>query len=590
MKKQVILLLYPYDGMRAMLEQDLDGLSGDMARICLAAESMFRELPDRLAFLSDYDAVLAQGALYQSLLPTSPCPCFEISLSHMDILTASKLCASQQEKAILLSSGSVTEKAASLFRMLGMPIDVLSNHSLPPEAALRRCIDAQYRLFIADSDYAPVCRSAGVQPVMLTCGYESIIAGVRTVLHYLGQIRREALALNVLERYYADTDSAVLMFDSCHRLLRSLREDAPDKLLKAVLQYIPVLEQEQEIQRISVIHSQPCLIKGRRVRIGAQTFFLFEIKKSFSNSKTTIPGITIKNIGSISTDFYSAFYDDLQNPEFRSKTLAYSRSASPVVIIGESGTGKSRLADYIYHNCEFRDNPFYLVDCKQLDKRGLYYMFSSINSPLYENNITLYFKEINLMNQKYFYELIEFLGQSVFMKNNKLIFSVTCSINESYNNRLCELLTSKLGSFPLFLVPLRDRKKAIPGLAILYVNRLNESSSRQIAGIEPEAMDYLCSFGWNDNIKQFKRVLNELCTVAAENHITKQDVISLLKEESMRDPGNTPSASSSTTGLSLDEIIGQAVKDALIANQMNQTKTAAQLGIGRTTLWRILNK
>lgn len=590
MKKQLILLLYPYDGMRAMLEPDLDGLGGDLARICLVAESVFCELPDRLAFLADYDAVLAQGALYQSLLPASPCPCFEIGISHMDILTASKLCAAQPEKTILLSSRSVTEKAAVLFRLLGMSIDVLSSHSLPPEAALRRCMDARYRLFIADSDFAPICRSAGVQPVMLTCGYESIIAGVRTALHYLGQLSREALVLNVLEHYYAVTESAVLIFDDSHRLIRSLRENAPDRLQKTVRQYIPLLEQEQEIQRISVFQSQPWLIKGRRVRVDEQTFFLFEIKKSFSNSKTTFPGITIKNTGSISTDFYSAFYDDLQNPEFRSKTLAYSQSDSPVVIIGESGTGKSRLADYIYLNCRYRNHPFYLVDCKQLDKRGLYHMFSSISSPLYENNITLYFKELNLMNQKYIHELVEFLRQSIYMKHNKLIFSVTCSINESYNNRLCEMLTSRLGSFPLFLVPLRDRKKAIPGLAILYVNRLNEASSRQIAGIDPEAMDYLCSFGWNDNIKQFKRVLNELCTIAAENYITKQNVISILKEESMVEPGAAPSASSGTAGLTLDEIISQAVKDSLIANQMNQTKAAAQLGIGRTTLWRILNK
>jgi len=122
----------------------------------------------------------------------------------------------------------------------------------------------------------------------------------------------------------------------------------------------------------------------------------------------------------------------------------------------------------------------------------------------------------------------------------------------------------------------------------LYLNKLNEAHNKHIAGFEPEAMDYLQSFGWNDNIKQFKRVLKELFTITHSNYISKQDVISILREETRRDNG--PINLEKSPAPTLEQITLNAVKDALIANNMNQTKAAKQLGIGRTSLWRIINK
>ncbi len=280
------------------------------------------------------------------------------------------------------------------------------------------------------------------------------------------------------------------------------------------------------------------------------------------------------------------FYDDLKNLDFRNKVIAYSSAQNPIVIIGEAGTGKSRLADFIYTYSPHRHSSLFLIDCKQLDKRGLHHLFSE-NSPLYEYGITLYFKEINLLKRKYIDELVEFLLQSSFMSRNKVIFSVTCSTDNFDENPLCSLLINKVSAFPLFLLPLRNRVSDIPNLAILYVNQLNEKYHKHIVGFEPEAMNYLQSFSWDENIKQFKRILEEVFVMTKEPFITSRKVVSVLKE---RKSAAIPIPAVSETGKTLDEIIQHGVRRALIANQMNQTMAAKELGISRTSLWRLLKK
>jgi transcriptional regulator of acetoin/glycerol metabolism len=101
-------------------------------------------------------------------------------------------------------------------------------------------------------------------------------------------------------------------------------------------------------------------------------------------------------------------------------------------------------------------------------------------------------------------------------------------------------------------------------------------------------MNILVEYPWPNNYVQFERILSQLIITAKDNVIREADVrngLSLEKVESHINTIVSPSIPLKGTLADIEkEIISQALKD----NNGNQSITAKQLGISRTTLWRIL--
>lgn len=396
------------------------------------------------------------------------------------------------------------------------------------------------------------------------------------------------MSSRLLEQYMGASGQSILIYTADHSLIYSIHMEKLEKLQDIARSLIDTVLQSRTLSQTRTLASRTYYLRGTRITWESQDYVVFEIRRSLENKVTLIPGVIIKNQENISTDFYSLFYDYLTNPDFLSRAAAYSEASNPVMIIGESGTGKSRLADFVYSHSPYRQSSLVLIDCKQLDKRGLHLLFQSSQSPLYEYGITLYLKEINLLKRKYTEQLVDFLMQSTFLKKNKMIFSVTCSLSEAGEDRLCQQLISRLNAFPLYLSPLRDRAGDIPKLCLQYLNQLNQNSPKQVTGFDPEAMNYLQSFYWDENVKQLKRVLEELFAMTRTPYICAKDVVSVLRENKGAPPSSFCPAEEGP--LTLDQIIQKGVRRSLIANQMNHTKTAKELGISRTALWRLLKK
>ena len=104
-------------------------------------------------------------------------------------------------------------------------------------------------------------------------------------------------------------------------------------------------------------------------------------------------------------------------------------------------------------------------------------------------------------------------------------------------------------------------------------------------------MEILQSYAWPQNYPQFKRLMNELAVHTNTSYITRDSVSALLaKERSLT--GTIKNASPLTLNLHrpLENINREIIIQVLTDNQGNQSATAKQLGISRTTLWRYLKK
>ena len=138
---------------------------------------------------------------------------------------------------------------------------------------------------------------------------------------------------------------------------------------------------------------------------------------------------------------------------------------------------------------------------------------------------------------------------------------------------------------------LRSRRDEIPALASLYLGSLNVELGKQVAGFDPGALDMLIQYDWPGNYTQFKHVLHELAVVTNGLYVSGEDVAKLMSQERSQ-YRRVLSANSgvSFSGQPLSEIIAGVVRQAVAENGGNQSLTARQLCISRTTLWRILSQ
>lgn len=171
----------------------------------------------------------------------------------------------------------------------------------------------------------------------------------------------------------------------------------------------------------------------------------------------------------------------------------------------------------------------------------------------------------------------------------RLLFSCTCPDGNSLPETARRLM-QMLACIPLVLPTLRSREDEIPSLASLYLGSLNLELGKQISGFDSHAIDQLRRFPWPDNYTQFKRVLQELATLTTSYYIRSSTVSEILTRERRTATAATYSRVSRQEPMTLDQIIRNAIEQALADNNGNQTAAAKQLGIGRTTMWRHLNQ
>jgi DNA-binding NtrC family response regulator len=115
---------------------------------------------------------------------------------------------------------------------------------------------------------------------------------------------------------------------------------------------------------------------------------------------------------------------------------------------------------------------------------------------------------------------------------------------------------------------------------------------KQLAGFEPKAMEMLMHYDWPQNYTQFKRLTRELAVLTVTPYITSNSVAILLDKERSSINGSYEALADASMNLErpLEEITRDIIKKALSKNNGNQSLTAKQLQISRTTLWRYLRE
>jgi DNA-binding NtrC family response regulator len=204
-----------------------------------------------------------------------------------------------------------------------------------------------------------------------------------------------------------------------------------------------------------------------------------------------------------------------------------------VLISGESGTGKEILARLIHQKSVRRDQPFVPINCGLLSgdlfesklfghEAGAFTGATRRTKGRFEqaHGGTLFLdevSEISLQNQASFLRVLEDgcfypIGSELPMKVNVRIVAATnkdlaARVKQDYFRKD---LYYRLQVIPINLLPLRERKEAIPHLVDCFLNRLANLYPRKPVSVTPEAMRFLVSSDWPGNIREMKNLLERM--------------------------------------------------------------------------------
>ncbi len=291
----------------------------------------------------------------------------------------------------------------------------------------------------------------------------------------------------------------------------------------------------------------------------------------------------------------------LENIRFLTRKVAPTRV--PVLLTGESGTGKNVVAQLIHTLSDRSDLPLITKNCgtfqKDLLRSELFGYrkgaFTGANDS-YEGLLsfahrgTMFLDEIGELSPEVQSSLLRVLENQTFRRlgekeEKKVDVRFICATNRDLQaevdaGRFSEAMYHRLNVFKIALPPLRTRKEDIPVLIEYFLGRLRPGE--RMARITDRALQCLMAYDWPGNIRELQNVLERGLILSEGGLITDQ---SLPKELADQAGGSAPDESF----LSLEVVERQHILAVLQYVGGNRTRAAEILGIGRKTLYRKLH-
>lgn len=308
--------------------------------------------------------------------------------------------------------------------------------------------------------------------------------------------------------------------------------------------------------------------------------------------------------------------------ECKEMAVRAAKSDSPILLTGETGSGKELFARCIHENSNREEGPFLAINCAAIPETLLESILFGTSKGIYTGAVerkglfeeaeggTLFLDEINSMplfsQSKLLRALeekeIQHLGSKERIKiNTRIISSSNVSPQVAISKKqIREDLFYRLAVVHIVIPNLASRQSDIFLLTNHFIALYNERFQKHIIGLDDEVLRFFLDFSWPGNVRQLKH-----CLEAAMNLVTDEDMKIKVKYL----PAYLLSGNNATTGgyrqketiakpmnngysdmedVRVFSLILEKEKEgiikALMENHGNVSKTAKQLGMHRQSL------
>lgn len=294
-----------------------------------------------------------------------------------------------------------------------------------------------------------------------------------------------------------------------------------------------------------------------------------------------------------------------------------SATSSPILIQGESGTGKELFANAIHCTSQRKDKPFVAVNCAAIPR-------DLIGSELFgyvggsftgasrtgakgkfelADGGTLFLDEIGEMPVEMQSVLLRALEDNCITRIGATKpINVDVRIITATNKDLTKCIADgsfradlyyRLNVINLTMIPLRRRRADIKELAEYFLERFAHENGKNIHEISPAAVVAMTEYDWPGNVRELRNCMEYSVIVCKSDCIELEDLPQSITNLERAD-GSAKAAEPEGTELRImsDFFTKQRLemaKKLMVEFKGNKSKVAQEMGVSRSTLYRILN-
>lgn len=291
------------------------------------------------------------------------------------------------------------------------------------------------------------------------------------------------------------------------------------------------------------------------------------------------------------------------------RARAAAQSSAPVLLVGETGTGKEMLAQAIHRASPRAGRSFLPVNCAAIPhelveselfghRKGAFTGAVADHRGLFEaaHGGTLFLDEIAELPPGAQAKLLRVLEEGEVRPvgaTNRMHVDVrvlsACNrpLAEIAGGALREDLFFRVSTIVIEVPPLRRRPEDLYLLIERFLQEFIQRYGRQIS-LDRAALDQLLGYSFPGNVRELAHILESAVAVSTENPqvIHERDITPLLRAQA----GGTPSPTSVASDCSLENLEKFAIRQALRIANGNKSRAAELLGLSRGSLYRKLRE
>ncbi|MCI8646700.1 MAG: sigma 54-interacting transcriptional regulator [Firmicutes bacterium] len=301
----------------------------------------------------------------------------------------------------------------------------------------------------------------------------------------------------------------------------------------------------------------------------------------------------------------------------KEKAKIYAKYDSPVLISGETGTGKELFAQSIHNASRRKMHPWVPVNCASLPENLIEselfgYEKGAFTGANKDGKVgffeladggTIFFDEISEIPIPVQSKLLRVIqeGDVIRVGGDKIIHvdvRIICASNKDLlqlirEKKFKEDLYYRLCVLEIKLPPLRERRGDIEGLIHYLLKKFSKQHGKNVTGIEPEALAVIRALPLLGNVRELSNLVERTVIFANEETITlrllQELILPELQTQDMPDTDVLPPKKPAQSG-NLKEAEREMILETLQQTGGNKAAAARALGIDPSTLWRKLKK
>ncbi len=363
--------------------------------------------------------------------------------------------------------------------------------------------------------------------------------------------------------------------------------------------------------RKPVINKLVCMTnkRGQRIPISVSTALLKDNKGNITGGVETFRDLNmvekLRKEFTVIFSFENIISQDHKMLELFKILPTIAQSESSVLIEGESGTGKELVAQALHNLSPRKAEPFVSINCGALpdtlleselfgykagaftdakkDKKGRFAIADKgalLLDEIADISPAMQVKLLRVLQEKNY----EPLGSTQSEKSDVRIITTTNKQLEELVSRgtFRQDLYYRINVVKIVLPPLRDRKGDIPLLIDHFIDQFNKLRNKNISGMAQPALALLMKHNFPGNIRELENIIEHAFILSPGGVIKAEHLPEYLQEKRV-----IPAVEIAST---MNEMESLFIIAALKKNNWSRKKTARELGINASTLYRKIKK